>query len=140
MFLLILLFGLPASGIAADSDADLGARLVGTWHSAFESKDADDPAYQVTSKGQDTYDADGRVHGVNVTTRAGREDRMEYAGRWEIRDGVLVVKVVVAQGGYIEAGTVTRDRILRLEGDTLVLEAADGKTLELRRGSADALP
>jgi hypothetical protein len=130
---LLVISGFPVFLCAADSDAELKSRLVGTWQSQFEWKDADNPDYWVTSRGQDTYHADGRVEGASVSRRGGQEERMEYTGRWDIREGYLVIEVTAASGGYVSAETVTRDRIIRLDDTVLTLEAMDGTEIVLRR-------
>jgi hypothetical protein len=131
---LLAVSGHPDLLSADGSDAVLKSLMAGTWHSTFESKDTDNPDLRVTSRGQDTYSADGRVHGVSVSHRGSREERMEYTGRWDIEGGYLVINVTAATGGYVTEETVTRDRILRLDATTLTLEAADGNTVELHRG------
>ena len=133
LVVLLAVCGLPTFLSAAETDAAMKSRLVGTWYSQFEWKNADNPEFWVTSQGQDTYSADGRVHGVSISRRGEREERMEYSGRWGIRDGYLVVEVTAATGGYVSAETVTRDRIIRLDDATLTLEAADGTRVVLQR-------
>ena len=135
---LLAISSLPVVLSAAESDAVLKSRLVGTWHSAFEWKNADDQELWVTSRGQDTYSVDGQVHGMSVSRHGGQEERVEYSGRWDIKDGVLMVEVTGASGGYIGAGTITRDRIMQLDASTLTIEAADGNTVVLHRDAADA--
>jgi hypothetical protein len=130
---LLVICGLPVFLSAAGTDAELKSRLVGTWQSQFEWKDADNPDYWVTSRGQDTYRADGRVHGASVSRRGGQEECMEYTGRWDIREGSLVVEVTAATGGYVSTETVTRDRIIRLDDVVLTLETVDGIEVMLQR-------
>lgn len=125
--------GLPVFLSAAGTDAELKSQLVGTWQTQFEWEDADNPDYWVTSRGRDTYRADGRVHGVSVSRRGGQEERMEYTGRWDIREGYLVVEVTAATGGYVSAETVTRDRVIRLDDVVLTLETVDGTEVVLQR-------
>ena len=130
---LLALSVLPTLLSAAETDAELKSRMIGTWLSNFEWKNADDPEFWVTLRGQDTYGADGQVRGTNVSRRGSMEERVEYSGRWDIKEGVLVVEVTEANGGYSQAGTITRDRIIRIDASTLTLEAADGNTVVLQR-------
>lgn len=130
---LLLISGFPVFLSAAETDAELKSRLVGTWQSQFEWKEVDNPDYWFTTRGQDTYHADGRVDGASVSRRRGKEERMEYSGRWDIREGYLVVEVKAASGGYVSAETVTRDRIIRLDDAMLTLETIDGTEIVLRR-------
>ena len=125
--------GIPVFLFAGETDAELKSRLIGTWQSQFEWKDADNPAYWVTSRGQDTYHADGRVHGASISRRGGQEEHMEYTGRWDIREGFLVIEVTAASGGYVSAETVTRDRIIQLDDAVLTLETMEGTEIVLQR-------
>ncbi len=133
LFLLVFI-ALPAWLSAAEPDAVLASRLVGTWYSQFESKDTDNPDYRVVSRGEDTYATDGSVQGTSISRRGQFEDRMEYTGRWSVSGGYLVVEVTGSSGGYVSTETVTRDRIVKLDDSVLVLEAADGVIIELQRG------
>ena len=135
---LLAISSFPALLSAAETDATLKSRLVGTWYSTFEWKSADDPEFWVKSRGQDTYSVDGQVHGISVSLRGSQEERVEYSGRWGVNDGFLVVEVTDTSGGYIEAGMITRDRIMQLDASTMTLEAADGNTVVLHRDAADA--
>ncbi len=130
---LLVLSMLPTLLSAAETDAELKTRMVGTWLSTFEWKNADDPEFWVTLRGQDTYGVDGQVRGMSISRRGSMEERVEYSGRWDIKDGVLVVEVTEASGGYSQAGTITRDRIIRMDASTLTLEAVDGNTVVLQR-------
>lgn len=130
---LLVLSVLPTLLSAAETDAELKTRMVGTWLSMFEWKNADDPEFWVTLRGRDTYGVDGQVRGMSISRRGSMEERVEYFGRWDIKDGVLVVEVTKASGGYSQAGTITRDRIIRMDVSTLTLEAVDGNTVVLQR-------
>jgi hypothetical protein len=131
--ILPVICGLPAFLSAAGTDAELKSQLIGTWQSQFEWKGVDNPDYWVMSRGQDTYRADGRVHGASVSSNGGHEERMEYTGRWDIREGYLEIEVTAATGGYVSTETVTRDRIIRLDDVVLTLETVDGTEIVLQR-------
>jgi len=58
---------LPGLLSAAGTDDELKTRMVGTWLSTFEWKNAGDPGLWVTLRGQDTYEVDGQVRGTSIS-------------------------------------------------------------------------
>jgi hypothetical protein len=60
----------------------------------------------------------------------------EYTGRWQLRDGAIHYQYTGDKMGRIRAGTKDRDKLLKVERDYFVIEAADGSVRRYVRAKA----
>lgn len=118
---------------ASADDPGLARAIVGTWVGEYRHSVADDPRHWVEASTLDRYGADGQVTGSSHYRYPDREESFRYRGRWWVEDGQLVIEVLEARGGYVKAGSVSRDRIVSVSDSELTLEAADGNRIVLQR-------
>jgi hypothetical protein len=60
----------------------------------------------------------------------------QYTGRWRLRDGAILYKYTGDKKGRIPVGTKDRDKLLKIDRDYFVIEAADGSVRKyVRNGS-----
>ena len=50
----------------------------------------------------------------------------QYTGRWLLRDGAILYQYTSDKMGRIRVGTKDRDKLLRVDPDYFMIEAADG--------------
>jgi hypothetical protein len=118
---------------SADTDHDYTSALPGVWHGEFHYAFENTPNVWIHARNEDRYFADGTVSGHSDYHSPSGVSRMRYRARWRVADGFLVVEVIEISGGFIEAGSISRDKILSLDTSTLRLLTADGETITLTR-------
>ena len=96
-------------------DAKLGHQLLGTWTGEAEAATM-------------TFAPDG---GFLIVKKS---DTNIYAGTWQIRDGVLVMKITKSPSlhGHSQAGPETRCKIVSMDSHQFVY-TVDGSTFTLSR-------
>lgn len=50
----------------------------------------------------------------------------QYTGKWQLRGGAILYQYTSDKKGRIPPGTKDRDKVLRIDRDYFVIEAADG--------------
>lgn len=133
LYLLLSALINTAAVAEALSDRDAAARLAGSWYGTFSWTSDTNPRSWLRASSEDRYSADGTLDGTTHYTYPDRQSRTDYKARWAVKDGYLVVTITEADGGFLRAGTVSRDKILSLSDSTLVLQAADDSRITLRR-------
>lgn len=69
------------------------------------------------------FDPDGRFHG-EVTSDGGPLSR--FTGRWSVEGDTLLYQYTGDALNRIPAGSVDRDKLVKVERDAVTIEAADG--------------
>ena len=132
LILMALTFSLPAHSMDTD-DGLHRKRILGTWHSEFEWHDQRHPDSWIKAQGRDVYRDDGSLSGRVEYEYPDRAATSDYEARWVIENAELIVEIIKSEGGYLKPGTTTRDKILSLSDDELVLESEDGKRIVLHK-------
>lgn len=70
-----------------------------------------------------TFEGDGLFTG-EVTYRAKLVSK--FTGRWSVQDRTILYTYISDALGRIPPGAIDRDKLLSIQGDSFVIEAADG--------------
>jgi hypothetical protein len=89
-------------------------KLVGKWHSSDRSGNT--AAYDFLGNG--TFSGSVKSEEGAVIS--------QYTGKWRLRDGAILYEYTGDKTGRIRAGTKDHDKLLKIERDYFVIEAADG--------------
>ncbi|MGR9108959.1 MAG: hypothetical protein ACU843_18750 [Gammaproteobacteria bacterium] len=130
--MLAILVSLPAASATYD-DATLKNRILGAWHGEYTWNDKRHPESWIKARSQDRYQDDGSVLGNIDYEYPDRADTVSYTGRWDVRDGYLVIEITRVSGGYLKSGTTTRDKIVSASEEKLELQSEDGEVIVLRK-------
>ena len=76
------------------------------------------------------FDQNGTFHG-DVVYHGKTISR--FTGRWSVKDNTLLYTYVRDALGRIPAGAIDRDKLLSVENEFFVIEAADGHQRKYRR-------
>jgi len=114
---------------ATTTDAEFAKLFVGTWRST-SSKEGSNAAFASI-----TYVADGSFKMI-LYDESCKGIRHEAAGTWQIKDKVLHTKTTRSVGSQqrLRAGTITKDKVISVEGDKMVLRSVAGGLLYRTKG------
>ena len=125
--LVVLLCGCASQPKATKEDAVLSDRIVGSWIVPHESSD------YLSFPMRETFRADGTqtvyfFDAPNCEFQVGQID-----SHWKIVAGVLQTTIVDAHGDHqFHAGDKTRERVVSIDDDKMVLRSLDGNTTRTR--------
>lgn len=111
----------------APSDQEIRAKVVGTWIVDSQLPNG------ISIKGHVTLASDNTFVSKATLRVGGKEKELEYEGKWEAKDGMLMETVTQSTSDGPAVGTVTRDRIIRITEEELVYETERGKTVTRKR-------
>ncbi len=109
--LLFLTIGLLASCASVSQHARQGD-LVGQWRYADATQSC---RYVFSTDG--TFRADVAIRGQIVS---------KFTGRWTVKGDALFYEYLTDQRGEVTPGSTDRDKLLAVEKDYFIIEAADG--------------
>lgn len=98
-------------------------KLVGRWHSSDNS--GNKAEYEFFGNG--TFSGSVRSNDGSLMS--------DYTGRWRLRDGTILYRYTSDKTGRIRVGTTDSDKVLRIDRDYFVIEAADGSVRKYLRVS-----
>lgn len=99
-------------------------KLVGKWHSSDRSGNT--AVYEFLGNG---------IFSGSVTTEDGVV-MSQYTGKWQFRDAAILYEYTGDKKGRIRPGTKDRDKVLQVERDFFIIQAADGSVRKyVRTGS-----
>jgi len=110
-------------------------KLNGVWISTEEWMHEDYPNQSIKDYGEDTYLDEGITRGYNISTFPDKEERWEYESKWSIQEGYLHMEILSINGKPPQSPIITKDKIVTITEDVLVLMAEDGTRLfRFRKG------
>ena len=83
--------------------------------------------------GTTSFAADGKFTTRGFFTLLNDKGPMNYEGTWQIKDGFLIETVTGSDSKAVPVGTITRDKVLRLNGDELVYKTERGQVVTRKR-------
>jgi hypothetical protein len=119
----ILTFGALLVASCASVGEQTESKLIGRWHSI----DQRGHTAELSFLGNGTFS--GSVSGDDGSLIS------QFTGRWLLRDGAILYQYTSDKTGRIRVGTKDRDKLLRIERDYFVIEAADGSVRKYVRAS-----
>jgi hypothetical protein len=102
---------------------ELETKLIGRWHSS--DKWGHRAEYEFFTNG--TFSGSVKSDDGSLMS--------QYTGRWRLRDGAILYQYTSDKTGRIRVGTRDRDKLLRIDRDYFVIEAADGSVRKYVRES-----
>ena len=100
------------------------SKLIGRWHSV----DQRGHTAELSFLGNGTFS--GSVSGDDGSLIS------QFTGRWLLRDGAILYHYSSDKMGRIRVGTKDRDKLLKIERDYFVIEAADGSVRKYVRAKS----
>ena len=115
--LLVLFLGVLAS--CATSLRPRQAELVGRWRYADAAQSCQ---YSFTADGK--FTADVRLRG---------ETAARFTGRWSVKGDFLMYQYLTDARGAVPAGTTDQDKLLVVQKEFFIIQAADGNRRKYQR-------
>jgi hypothetical protein len=120
----ILTFGAFLVASCASVGEKAESKLIGGWHSI----DRRGHTAELSFLGNGTFS--GSVSGDDGSLIS------QFTGRWLLRDGAILYHYSSDKTGRIRVGTKDRDKLLKIERDYFVIEAADGSVRKYVRAKS----
>ncbi|GEM_PF-2537093 len=111
----------------------LKQQILGTWHSEFKYNDKNHPGSWIKARSEDIYKEGGFLVGSVDYEYPDRAETLTYEGRWNIKDGYMLIEITQTSGGYLSRGAKTKDKILSFSKTKMELLAKDGKIIVLKK-------
>lgn len=109
------------------SDQEIRAKIVGTWIVDTQVPNG------ISIKGYVTLASDHTFVSKGTLKAGDKEQEIEYEGKWEIKEGVLIETITKSNNKGPTVGTVTRDKVTRITEDELEYETEKGKAVTRKR-------
>jgi len=134
LIIVLILLAISSLGIhaaeqsqTAQSDGEIRSKVVGTWVVDLQSPNG------MSMKGTVTIASGDKFVTKMILTMGDRKQEMNIEGTWETKDGFLVETITKSDSKLAAVGSVTRDKIIRVDDQELVYQTEQGKTVTRRR-------
>ena len=110
----ILTFGAFLVASCSNVGQKAEAKLIGKWQTSDQRGNTAN--YEFLGNG--TFSGSVRSYDGSIIS--------QYTGRWRLRGGAILYQYTSDKKGRIRVGTKDRDKLLRVDPDYFMIEAADG--------------
>jgi hypothetical protein len=110
------------------SDAEIRQKVVGTWFVDLHSSNG------VSIAGTVTIVSDSKFISKATMTIGDKKQEVNYEGTWQAKDGFLIETITKSGAKFAPVGKVTRDKIINVDDQELVIQTESGK-IETRKRS-----
>ncbi|MEP2651566.1 MAG: hypothetical protein ABJH06_06160 [Paraglaciecola sp.] len=115
--------------INSTDDTEIKTKIVGVWFVDEELHHRDWPSSTIKAYGEDFYYSNGVVEGYTTFSYPNETQEWAYRANWWVDDGYLYMRVVWDNSNTPIDGHTSKDKIISISDNKLVLLAEDGTKL-----------